>query len=176
MVAIAGGLAARGIDAATFDFPYMHRQRKVPDRAPVLEQSFRDAIDAVRGDPAFASRRLFIGGKSMGGRIATHLGAQRLRGIAGIVALGYPLHPPGRPGEPRSAHLPSIEAPVLVVQGERDAFGTPSELEPVIGTMRAAVTLHAVAGGDHSFAVRGRDREQTYAAILDAVAAWIYSV
>ncbi len=76
--------------------------------------------------------------------------------LAGVVALGYPLHPPGKPQQVRTAHLPAITAPVLIVQGERDAFGTPAELAPVIGTMRAPVTLHVVAGGDHSLAVRGR--------------------
>ena len=83
MVAVARGLAARGIDAATFDFPYMHQQRKVPDRAPVLEEAFRAAIAGIRAHDTLGSCRLFIGGKSMGGRMATHLGAQGLAGLAG---------------------------------------------------------------------------------------------
>src|SRR5688572_3194288 len=104
MVATARGLAARGIDVLTFDFPYMTKlKRGAPDRPPVLEQSFRDAIAAARGWSA--AGRLFIGGKSMGGRIATHLGAQGFDGLSGIVALGYPLHPPGQPGRLRVAHL-----------------------------------------------------------------------
>jgi predicted alpha/beta-hydrolase family hydrolase len=171
MAAVARGLSARGIAVVTFDFPYMRAGRRVPDKAPVLEASFREAIDAARewspGGP------LFIGGKSMGGRMATHLAAQGLDGLAGVVALGYPLHPLGRPTERRIAHLPSIVVPVLVVQGERDAFGTPEELRPAIGTMSAAVTLHVVAGADHSLSVRGRTREQTLDPVLDAVAAWM---
>ena len=170
MAATAAGLAARGIDVITFDFPYMHAKRRVPDKAPVLEQCFREVIAAVRDD---GSRRLFIGGKSMGGRMATHLAAQRLEGLSGVIALGYPLHPPGRPDQPRVAHLPSISVPVLIVQGERDTFGAPAELVPVIETMTTRVTLHPVAGGDHSLKTRGKNAEQTFAGILDTIAAWI---
>ena len=104
MVATARGLAARHISVVTFDFPYMRERRHVPDKAPVLESAFRDAIDAAR--EWSGETRVFIGGKSMGGRMATHLGAQELEGLLGIVALGYPLHPPGRPDKPRTEHLP----------------------------------------------------------------------
>jgi hypothetical protein len=176
MLACARGLAARGVDVATFDFPYMQQKRKVPDKAPVLEQCFREVIDAARDHDELRSHRLFIGGKSMGGRIATHLGAAGVEKLAGIVALGYPLHPPGKAQQPRAAHLPSIAAPVLIVQGERDAFGTPTELAPVIQTMSAPVTLHVVARGDHSLAVAGRPRDDVYTEVLDATVRWIYSV
>jgi predicted alpha/beta-hydrolase family hydrolase len=175
MVAVARGLAERGIDVVTFNFPYMEQRRKVPDKAPVLEACFRDVIEEIFRHRA-EEGRLFIGGKSMGGRMATHLGAQGLPGLRGIIALGYPLHPPGRPDQPRVAHLPSIEVPVLIVQGERDAFGTPAELAPVIATMRAAVTLHVVQGGDHSLAVRGQKPDDTRGPVLDAIATWIRRV
>jgi predicted alpha/beta-hydrolase family hydrolase len=171
MVAVARALAARGIAVVTFDFPYMRRGRGVPDKAPVLEESFRHAIEAARawqpGLPVFA------GGKSMGGRMATHLAAQRLEGLAGIVALGYPLHPPGNPDRLRTEHLPSIVVPVLIVQGERDTFGTPEELRTAIAAMQAPVTLHAVPGADHSLAVRGKTRETSFERVLDTVATWI---
>lgn len=167
MTTAARELAARGIDVATFDFPYMAQRRGAPDRPPVLEQAFREAIASAR-EWSRASR-LVIGGKSMGGRIATHLGAQGVEGLAGIVALGYPLHPPGKPDRPRTEHLPSIRVPVLIVQGERDTFGTPDELQPVIETMPARVTLHVVAGGDHSLAVRRRTPPEIY----DVVRDWI---
>lgn len=182
MVAVARGLAGRGIDVVTFNFPYMEQKRKVPDKAPVLEAAFREAVAGVVADVVAdvgadlqvgPDRRLFIGGKSMGGRMATHLAAQGLEGLRGVVALGYPLHPPGRPDQPRTAHLPSIAVPVLIVQGERDTFGTPSELKPVIETMRAPVTLHVVEGGDHSLAVRGRTPDETRAPVLDAIAGWM---
>ena len=171
MVAIARRLAGRGIDVATFDFPYMARGRRAPDRAPVLEQGFREAIDEARGWSRAA--KLFIGGKSMGGRIATHLAAQPAAALDGVVALGYPLHPPGRPDQPRTAHLPAIAVPVLIVQGERDTFGTPDELAPVIAAMTAPVMLHVVAGGDHSLVVRSRGREAVYDEVADVVSAWM---
>jgi predicted alpha/beta-hydrolase family hydrolase len=173
MVVAAKGLAARRISVVTFDFPYMRERRHVPDKAPVLEAAFRQVIDATR--EWSGTTQVFIGGKSMGGRMATHLGAQGLDGLLGIVALGYPLHPPGRPDKPRTEHLPSIRVPVLIVQGERDTFGTPDELKPVIATMKTTVTLHVVAGGDHSLAVRGKNKDEAFSDVLDAVARWLTS-
>jgi predicted alpha/beta-hydrolase family hydrolase len=171
MVRTARGLAARGIDVVTFDFPYMQAGRKVPDKAPVLEQAFRDAIAEAR--TMSAARRVFIGGKSMGGRMATHLGAAGVPDVAGIVALGYPLHPPGKPDQLRVEHLPSIRIPILIVQGERDAFGTPDELRPHVRRIPGHATLHVVAGGDHSLAVRGNKGNDD--AVLDVIAGWIES-
>lgn len=167
MVAMAKGLVARHVSVVTFDFPYMRERRHVPDKAPVLEQAFREVIDATTAWSGAA--QVFIGGKSMGGRMATHLAAQRLDGLRGVVALGYPLHPPGRPDKPRTEHLPSIRVPVLIVQGERDTFGTPDELKPVIATMNADVTLHVVAGGDHSLSVRGKKKDESFNDVLDVV-------
>lgn len=172
MVATAKGLAARHISVVTFDFPYMRERRHVPDKAPVLEAAFREAIDATR--EWSGATQVFIGGKSMGGRMATHLGAQGLDDLLGIVALGYPLHPPGRPDKPRTEHLPSIRVPLLIVQGERDTFGTPDELKPVIATMKTTkVTMHAVTGGDHSLTVRGKKKDEAFAEVLDVVARWM---
>lgn len=171
MVSVAQTLAAKGVAVMTFDFPYMRERRKVPDRAPVLETAFGEAITVAR---EWAPRvPLFIGGKSMGGRMATHLGAQGLPGLKGIIALGYPLHPPGKPEQPRVAHLPAIIVPVLIVQGERDTFGTPGELRPVVETMTASVTLHVIAGGDHSFVVRGRRREDVNVEVTNAITTWM---
>lgn len=178
MVSTATGLAARGIDVVTFNFPYMQQRRRVPDKAPVLEETFRSVVHAVRLHKAFAGDRVFIGGKSMGGRIATHLAAAGVDELAGVIALGYPLHPPAKPEQLRISHLPSIAAPVLIVQGERDTFGTPAELMPIIETMRASVTLHVIAGGDHSLGVRGRTREDVSREFLDVIRDWVarYSV
>jgi predicted alpha/beta-hydrolase family hydrolase len=175
MVHMAKALAVRGIDVVSFDFPYMQQKRKAPDRAPVLEAAFRDVVAGVIERGLLGERRLFIGGKSMGGRMATHLAAQGVEPLAGVVALGYPLHPPGRPDQPRTAHLPAITVPVLIVQGERDTFGTPEELRPVIETMRAAVTLHVVEGGDHSLAARGRRKDDALDDVADVIANWIVS-
>jgi uncharacterized protein len=177
MVTVARGLAQRGVDVVTFDFPYMHEKRRVPDKAPVLEAAFRETIVRARAQVG-TEHSVFIGGKSMGGRMATHLAAQGLDGLKGVVALGYPLHPPGKPDQLRVAHLPAIRVPVLIVQGERDAFGTPNELKSVVDSLPARITLHVVAYGDHSLAVAksaGVSQKDVYAAVLDTIASWIHS-
>jgi predicted alpha/beta-hydrolase family hydrolase len=173
MVNTAKGLAARGIDVVTFDFPYMHAKRGAPDKAPVLEQCFSAVIDASRSIKGLARHALFIGGKSMGGRMATHLGAQDVKGLNGIAVLGYPLHPPGAPDKLRVAHLPSITVPVLIVQGEKDAFGSPAEFVPHLETMKAPVTLHPIAGADHSLTVRSKKGADIFEGILTYVADWM---
>lgn len=173
MVRTAEGLAARGVHAATFDFDYMTQRKGVPDRPPVLEARWRDAIQEARS--RFKPLPLFIGGKSMGGRIASQVAAQDATGIAGLVFLGYPLHPPGRPDQRRDGHLPEIKVPMLFVQGTRDAFGTTEEIRGLLPRLRNA-TLHEVAGGDHSFKVSGRGAPKPDAvlnSVLDAVVAWI---
>jgi len=170
MTAVARGLAARRVDVVTFDFPYMRDRRKIPDRAPVLEGAFRDVVTAAR-EWSQASR-LFIGGKSMGGRMATHLGAAGPVDLSGIVVFGYPLHPPGKPLQLRVEHLPSIVAPVFIVQGERDVFGTPHELTPFLASMKAA-TMHVVDRGDHSLTVTGRPRERVLDDVLDVTVGWM---
>ena len=157
MVKAAQALAERGITVATFDFPYMQAGKSVPDRAPVLEESWRAAFaeaTAAKAVPSNRSRGVFIGGKSMGGRIATHIAAQGVEGIAGVVLLGYPLHPPGQPAKRRDAHLPQIKEPLLFIQGSADTFGTGDEIRSLLPTMQNA-TLHLIDGGDHSFKVRG---------------------
>src|SRR5262249_38566328 len=126
MVGFARGVAERGIDVLTFNFLYTEYKRRVPDRTDKLEACYRAAIEAAREH--FGRRAVFIGGKSMGGRIATHLAAANdadALGVAGVVLLGYPLHPPGKPEQVRAAHLSRIRVPMLIVQGERDPFGSP---------------------------------------------------
>ena len=152
MVKAARALAERGVTVATFDFPYITAGKSVPDKAPVLEQAWRTALVAAREKVRGA--KVFIGGKSMGGRIATHIAAQGVDGIAGVVLLGYPLHPPGRPDKRRDSHLPQIQEPALFVQGAADTFGTDTEIRALISTMQNA-TLHVIDGGDHSFKVKG---------------------
>jgi uncharacterized protein len=171
MTTAAKGFASRGIDVVTFDFPYMRERRKVPDRAPVLEKAFQEVVAAAR--EWSSARTLFIGGKSMGGRMATHLGAARLGGLSGIVVFGYPLHPPGKPQQLRVEHLPSIAVPVLIVQGERDTFGTPEELRSVLASRKVSIELQIVPRGDHSLAVSGRRREDVLGDVLDVATAWM---
>jgi predicted alpha/beta-hydrolase family hydrolase len=156
MVATARAMAGFGIDAVTFNFLYTEQRRRAPDRAPVLERCYVAVIQEVRRRLESAAHALFIGGKSMGGRIATHVGAaDPSLGVAGLVLFGYPLHPPGKPQQLRDAHLPSIRTPMLVIQGSRDTFGTSDELRPVLARVPAPVTLHPIDGGDHSFKVTG---------------------
>jgi predicted alpha/beta-hydrolase family hydrolase len=151
MVQAARAIAAQGVDVVTFDFLYSHAGRRVPDRAPVLEATWIALIEAVRRRDDVAHQRLFIGGKSMGGRMATHVAARGAAGpLAGLVLLGYPLHPPGRPEALRTAHLAQIREPMLFVQGTRDAFGGPDELRPFVEVPPLRARIVAVEGGDHS--------------------------
>ena len=179
----ARGLAARGIDVLTFNFLYTEQKRKLPDRTELLEACFRAVIEAARSYAPCAGNRIFIGGKSMGGRIASHLAAEdrgplkvRAAPLSGLILLGYPLHPPGKPETLRVAHLATINVPVLVVQGERDPFGTPEELRPHLAFIPARVTLHVVERGDHSLAPPkkgGPTVDQVYSELQDVIAAWI---
>ena len=180
MTAFARGLSSRGVGVVTFNFPYMERRRRAPDPAPRLEACCRAIIAAVRERRPEAPRRLLAGGKSMGGRIASQVVAgDTPAGAAptadGLVFLGYPLHPPGRPEKLRAAHLPSINVPMLFVQGSRDTFGTPDELRPVLAGC-AAAALFVVDGGDHSFKVRGKNAPPAaaiHATAQDAIVDWI---
>lgn len=174
MVRIANALAERGLVVVTFDFPYVAAGRKLPDAAPVLERAWRETIEAIRAAPDLAALPLFIGGKSMGGRMASHVAAQGAAGLAGLVFLGYPLHPPGRPQQRRDAHLPAIREPMLFVQGERDAFGTAEEIRALLPRLSAAA-LHVVPSGDHSFKVPakgGLSQTAVEREVVEAVARW----
>jgi predicted alpha/beta-hydrolase family hydrolase len=151
MVAMAHTIADRGLEVVTFDFLYTHAKRRVPDRPAVLEATWRAAVATVRAEDKPATRRIFVGGKSMGGRIATMVAAQGGFGeIGGIVLLGYPLHPPGQPEKLRVAHLPKVTVPMLFVQGSRDTFGSPEELAPFVDSLPAGGRIFAIEGGDHS--------------------------
>jgi predicted alpha/beta-hydrolase family hydrolase len=142
----AGAIAAEDVRVARFEFPYMAERRTTgkgrgPDRQPALLDAWRDAVGAL-GPPT----RLVIGGKSMGGRLASMI-ADEL-GVRGLVVLGYPFHPPGRPGNLRTAHLRELRTPALIVQGTRDAFGTREE---VVGyDLSGAITIHWIGDGDHN--------------------------
>ena len=178
MVGFARGFSERGVDVVTFNFLYAEQRRKVPDRMPQLVACYRAVIEAARTELPSARERLFIGGKSMGGRAATHVAAaDAALVLAGLVLLGYPLHPPGRADRLRDAHLPDVRRPMLFVQGSRDTFGTPSELKPILASLVPLPTLHHVEGGDHSFKVAGRDARSRQPTVIseiqDTVADWI---
>jgi predicted alpha/beta-hydrolase family hydrolase len=179
MVNFAEGLSSRGVDVVTFNFLYTEQKRKVPDRPEVLEACYRAVIAAARTQPALAGNKVFIGGKSMGGRIASQLAAASdatAAALSGLVLFGYPLHPPGKPQQLRIAHLPEIRVPVLVVQGERDPFGSPDELRTHFAKIAAPVVVNVIERGDHSLAPPkggGRSVDQVHAEIQEAAAAWI---
>ncbi len=176
MVRMAGVLASRRLEVFTFNFLYTASRRRVPDKNDVLEATWRAAVGAVRARSEVARGKLLIGGKSMGGRIATHVAAapNAIGDLAGLVLLGYPLHPPGRPEKLRVEHLPRVTAPMLFVQGSRDTFGTPAELEPFVKPLASRGTrLFAIEGGDHSLVPlksSGLDVEQVMARVADEVA------
>ena len=176
MVEFADALAVRGIDIVTFNFLYSEQKRRLPDPTGRLEQCYRDVIEAVLNLLEFKENRLAIGGKSMGGRIASQVAAAAAGPVAGLVFLGYPLHPPSRPDRLRAEHLSRIKAPMLFVQGSRDAFGTPDELCPIIDRLAARADLHIVEGGDHSFKVPRRSglrQDEVYHQIQDSIASWL---
>jgi len=173
-------LAARSLDVLTFDFPYMSQGRKLPDRPPSLEAAFRAAIDgalAVLGDRV---RAVAVGGKSMGGRMATHLGAQPDQWTAtapliAAVAFGYPLRPPGPRGGDRVSHLARLSVPTLVVQGTRDTFGGPDDVRTATAEA-PRVTVRPVETGDHSLkvtAASGQRQPAVDAAIADDVVRFV---
>lgn len=176
MVRFAKGMASRGITTATFDFAYIEAKKSVPDRAPVLEQRWRDALEEALAHKDFTKLKIAIGGKSMGGRIASHIAAQGVEGVSALVFLGYPLHPPGKPDQRRDAHLPQIKEPMLFVQGSKDPFGTSEEIDALLPSLKRA-TMRIVPGGDHSFKVPGKQAQKDAAIeeIMDDVAAFIQS-
>jgi len=180
MVDFAEGLAARGCNATTFNFPYTEQGRKIPDRTEKLEACFRSVIEVVGMRTDAAATGLIIGGKSMGGRIGSQVAATgSVAGVRALVFLGYPLHPPGRPEKLRAEHLGRIRLPMLFVQGSRDAFGTPEELCPIIESLRPQPVLFAIEGGDHSFKVPKNgpvSQEDVYNSALDVIARWAIDI
>jgi predicted alpha/beta-hydrolase family hydrolase len=180
MAGFAQSLSALGVDVVTFNFLYIEQRRRIPDRAPALEACYRAVVEHVRNEVPGAADALFIGGKSMGGRIATQVAAADDRmPLSGLVLLGYPLHPPGKPNERRDRHLPAIRRPMLFVQGSRDPFGTPAELASALEALSPRPAVHVVEGGDHSFKIgRQSSTEQaaTYADIQHAIVTWMAGV
>ncbi len=151
MKAVARGIAAAGIRVVRFEFPYMAARRKRPDPQNVLLDCFRDVVSEL-GDAG----NLVIGGKSMGGRMATMV-ADEL-GVAGVLVYGYPFHPPGRPERLRTAHLETLRTNTLIVQGTRDAFGSQSDVASY--ALSPKITVHWIPDGDHSL---GKDLDRPIA-------------
>ena len=175
MAALAGGLAERDIATLRFQFPYMEQGSKRPDTPKVAQAAVRAAVEEARrrlpGMPVFA------GGKSFGGRMATQAQASEpLPGVCGIALVGFPLHPAGKPGIDRAAHLADVQLPMLFLQGTRDALADLGLIREVIGRLGPRCTLHVVEGGDHSFHVlarSGRSDAQVREELLDTMAGWM---
>ncbi len=171
---MAWDLAERSIATLRYQFPYMEIGRRSPNPASVLEATVRAAVDTARAE--LPRLRLVAGGKSMGGRMTSQAAAtESLPEVEGLIFLGFPLHPPGRPGSQRGDHLRAVNLPMLFVQGTRDNFGGPDLLGPLVGGLDRA-TPHWVEGGDHSFKVlkrSGRDEQEVRAELADTIAGWI---
>lgn len=172
LIRAAERLSGSGRRVVLPNFPYSEAGRRVPDPPALLEASVRSVAERVRAE--WAPARLVLGGKSMGGRIASQAVAQGLAADA-LVFLGYPLHPPGRPEKLRDRHLAEVRCPMLFVQGTRDDFARLELLEPVIARLDLA-TLLRVEGGDHSFGVLkrgGRAPQDVETELFSALLAWL---
>ncbi len=176
MTAIARGLAAEGLRVARFEFPYMRRKRETgerrpPDREPVLRAAWLAVIEELGGGDRLAGR-LIIGGKSMGGRMASLIADEA--GVRGLVCLGYPFHPPGQPERLRTAHLRDLRTPTLIIQGTRDPFGTPEDVQGY--ELSPAIQVVWLEDGDHSLKPRassGRTEKQNVAEAVAAVVGFV---
>ena len=165
-------LTAAGLRVVTFNFPYIDAKRGAPDRPAVLEETiarvWREAAAEAQGP-------MFAGGKSMGGRIASQVAARV--GFdppaAGLLFFGYPLHPPGRPEQRRDAHLANITAPMLFLQGTRDPFGSPDEMQALVKTLGRLARLEIVDDGDHSLVAPKRTDSKSLERAIAIAAAWI---
>jgi predicted alpha/beta-hydrolase family hydrolase len=162
LVAVDEAVTALGVRAERMDFPYTQAGRRAPDRPPVLIQAVRDGAATLADVDD-----LYLGGRSMGGRICSMAVAEG--GIAnarGLVLISYPLHPPGKPENLRTAHFPDLHVPCLFVSGTKDTFGRPDELEEATQAIPGEVTHVWIEGGDHG--LRRKD-----AAVVEAVTDWL---
>src|SRR6185437_15486994 len=175
MLGVATGLARRGIATLRYQFPYMERKSRRPDPPPLCHATVRAAVaEAARLAPDLP---LVAGGRSFGGRMTSQALAQApLAPVRGLVFLAFPLHPAGRPGTDRAAHLREIGVPMLFIQGTRDALAQLDLLEPVVQALTARATLHLLPDADHSFHAParcgGKDSELRQSA-LDALCGWL---
>jgi len=175
MADVAAGLAARGIATLRYQFPYMERASKRPDPPAVAHEAVRAAIDeAARLMPGVP---LFAGGKSFGGRMTSQAQANApLPGVRGLVFVGFPLHPAGKPATERANHLFDVKIPMLFLQGSRDTLAEVSLLEPLVRKLGSHATLRIFEDADHSFHVparSGRSDRQVADDMLDAAARWM---
>jgi predicted alpha/beta-hydrolase family hydrolase len=153
LTAVADALADARVPSLRFNFAYRSAGRRSPDRPPALEAAVREAGDELVRRSKVAPQRLVLGGRSMGGRICSIVAADPVTPMPalGLVMLGYPLHPPGKPEQLRAEHFPRVTMPVLFASGTRDSFGSPKELERATKKVKGKVTFHWIETGDHGF-------------------------
>jgi predicted alpha/beta-hydrolase family hydrolase len=171
---IAQSLAARDVATFRYQFPYMEAKRRRPDSPAIATATVRAAVETAA--QALPGVPLFAGGKSFGGRMTSTAAAElALPGVRGIVFLGFPLHPPGKPDTKRAEHLRDLTLPMLFLQGTRDDFAQLDLLEPVVNRLANRATLHLIAGGDHSFRVQksaGRSNDEVMTELVQAIVNW----
>jgi uncharacterized protein len=178
MTRFAAGLAERGIASLRYQFPFMEQGSKRPDSPKVAHAAVRAAVvQAARSLPGVP---LLAGGKSFGGRMSSQAqAASPLPGVVGLVFVGFPLHPAGKPSDERARHLDDVGVPMLFLQGTRDELADLTLLQPVIARLGARASLETFDDADHAFHVRkssGRDDRQVMAAMLDATLRWFKSL
>jgi uncharacterized protein len=178
MAAMARGLGERRIATLRFQFPYMDQGSRRPDPTNVAHGAVRAAVQEA--GKRLPNVHLFAGGKSYGGRMTSQAQAiEPLAGVRGIVFLGFPLHPAGKPSIERADHLADVQVPMLFLQGTRDSLADLALVRETAGKLGKRASLHIVEGADHSFHVlvrSGRNDEQVQVEMLDTVAAWIESL
>jgi len=178
MAAVAQGLSERGIASLRYQFPYMERGSRRPDAPRLAQATVRAAVaEAARELPGLA---LFAGGKSFGGRMTSQAQAlSPLPGVLGLVFVGFPLHPAGKPSDERATHLPDIAVPMLFLQGTRDELAQLDLLQPVVSRLGSRATLEVFEHADHSFHVparSGRKDAQVMEELLDRMTSWVRAV
>lgn len=165
-------LPQRGFVSVQFNFEYMEKKRKIPDPQPKMQALYRQIAEDVAN--TYHPRKMIIGGKSMGGRVASYIAGQ-MEGVAGLVFLGYPLHPPGKHDQLRDSHLYEIDLPMLFLSGTRDGLAERSLLEKVVDRLGRRATLVWTEGGDHSLKV-GKSGNTTLETAADAIQRWAEAV
>lgn len=167
LVHLADACAARGLETIRFNLPAAETGRRRPEPQAHVEAAWRAVAEQARD----GCDRLIIGGRSFGGRVASHIATEP--GVCdGVVLLGYPLQPPSRPGKLRVEHLVSIVVPILVVQGDRDTFSPGTLLQDAFAPLPNA-TIHLLAGGDHGHAVRGRSLDEVAGEVAEVIIDWL---
>jgi uncharacterized protein len=181
LVTVADRLETAGVPSLRFDYPYRREGRRSPDRAAVLERATREAAAALAGTTGLLPGRLVLGGRSMGGRYCSMVAGAEADPVPclGLLLLGYPLHPAGRPDQLRTDHFPRLDMPILFVSGDRDALAGRVALEQAAKAIPGPVSFHWMEDADHGYRVpkrSGRAGDDVLAEVAEVSAAWVTSL